>query len=142
MRPGRLGYAALLLLFVTGEGCSAMREIPRGEYAAAAERKNVRLTTKEGLRYELDFAKVDGDTLLGYRRRDVEGPVEELATLKVPLDDVQTLSTRQLDWVRTGLIGGSVVAVLAVITLRKLTQDNSTDTSGGGPTGDKTGPQQ
>lgn len=132
LRIGRAGSAALLLLWVAGEGCTAMREIPRGEYASTAERKNVRLTTREGLHYELDYVKVEGDTLVGFHRRDVEGPIDEFTTLRVPLDDVQALSTRQLDWVRTGIIGGSVVAVLAVLGLRKLANDNSTDTSGGG----------
>jgi hypothetical protein len=131
MRFRRAGAAALLLIQVTGEGCTAIREVPRGEYASVAERKNVRLTTREGLHYELDYAKIEGDSLVGFRRRDVEGPVDEFVTLRVPLDDVQTLSTRELDWTRTGLIGGGVVAVLAFLGLRKIVQDNSSDSSGG-----------
>ena len=69
-----------MLVWIAGEGCSTLREIPRGEYASVAERKNVRLTTREGLHYELDFVKVQGDTLIGYRRQDVEGPIDEFAT--------------------------------------------------------------
>ncbi len=132
LRLGRAGSAALLLLWVSGEGCTAMREIPRGEYAAAGERKNVRLVTREGLHYELDYVKVEGDTLVGFRRREVEGPIDEFATLRVPLDDVGSLTTRQLDWTRTSLVGGGVIAVLAVLGLRKAAQDNGTESSGGG----------
>jgi hypothetical protein len=127
----RAGSAALLLLWIAGEGCTAIREIPRGEYASVGERKNVRLTTREGLHYELDYVKVQGDSLIGYRRRDVEGPIDEFIQLQLPLDDVQTLSTRTLDWKRTGLVGGGAVAVVAVLGLRKIIQNNGNDSSGG-----------
>lgn len=120
-----------MLVWIAGEGCSTLREIPRGEYASVAERKNVRLTTREGLHYELDFIKVQGDSLIGYRRQDVEGPIDEFATLQVPLDDVQTLSTRGMDWKRTGIVGGGVVAVLAVLGLRKALTDDGSSSSGG-----------
>ena len=136
-RFGRAGSAALLLLWVAGEGCTAIREIPRGQYAAVAERKNVRLVTREGLHYELDFVRIEGDTLVGFRRRDVEGPIDEFVTLRVPLDDVQGLSTRDVDWKRTSIIGGGVVAVLAVLGLRKIIQDNGSESSGGSPGGGK-----
>jgi hypothetical protein len=131
MRVRRAGSAALMLVWIAGEGCSTLREIPRGEYASVAERKNVRLTTREGLHYELDFIKVQGDSLIGYRRQDVEGPIDEFATLQVPLDDVQTLSTRGMDWKRTGIVGGGVVAVLAVLGLRKALTDDGSSSSGG-----------
>jgi len=66
--------------------------------------------------------------------------VNEFATLRVPLDDVKELSTRQLDWKRTGLIGGGVVAVLAVIGLRRVLTNNTPESSSGGPGGEKTSP--
>lgn len=131
IRSGRAASAAVLLLWLAGQGCTAIREIPRGEYAAAGERKNVRLITREGLHYELDYIRVQGDTLFGYRRRDVQGPIDEFATVRVPLDDVQALSTHQTDWKRTAIIGGGVVAVLAAIGLAKALIDNSTGSSGG-----------
>ena len=77
------GYAAWLL----GAGCTALREIPRGEYAAVPERQHVRLQTQEGLIYEFDYVRVEGDSLAGYRRRDLPGPVDDYATLRVPLEE-------------------------------------------------------
>lgn len=132
MLKPRVAATALLVAWLPAAGCTALREIPRGEYAAVPERKNVRVVTREGLRYELDFVRVNGDTLLGYRQRDTEGNVPDFATLRIPMSDVAEMSARGVDWRRTGLIGGAVVAVLAVLGLHKLIQDNSSDSSGGG----------
>jgi len=92
-------------------GCTALREIPLQELGARPDRKDVRIQTREGLVYEFDFAHIAGDSLTGYRRRDTEGPIPEYATLSIALDDIAKLSARELDWVRTGLIGGGVAAV-------------------------------
>ena len=108
-RP-RFCFACACLL---ATGCTSLREIPRSEYAAAPQRQHVRLITREGLIYEFDYIVVNGDSLTGYRRRDTPG-VEDYATLPVALDEVQKLSARSIDWVRTGLIGGGVVAALVV----------------------------
>ena len=95
-------------------GCTSLREIPRSAYAARPERQHVRIVTREGLTYEFDYATVTADSLIGYRRRDTEGVVEDDATLRVALDDLQRVSTRKVDWYRTGVIGGGVLAAVLV----------------------------
>ena len=137
MPVGRAASAAMVAVWLAGEGCTALREIPRGEYAAAPERRNARLVTREGLRYELDFVRVEGDTLVGFRRRELEGPIDEYATVRVPLDEVESFSTRSVDWRRTTLLGGGAVAVLAVVALKKALGDRGQDSSGGAPGGGK-----
>ena len=115
---------------------SALREVPRGDYAARPERQHVRIDTTEGLHYEFDYVRVEHDTLTGFKERDVEGALAEISTVRVPLDDVRALSTRQTDWYKTGLAGGIVVAavIAAVITTSGGgTKDGGT--SGGGKGG-------
>ena len=118
-------------LWLLGTGCTALREIPPSQYAVAPERRHVRLVTRTGLSYEFDYVKVAGDSLLGYRRRDVGGPAEDYATLAVPLEDVARLSERGVDWYRTGLIGGGVLAAVVAAGL-SARSDNGSENSGGG----------
>lgn len=119
MRVSRGWHVLMLLAWTAGSGCTALREIPRTEYVARVKSRPVRVVTREGLSYELDAAKIEADTLVGYRRRDVEGPIEEFDTLRLPLDEVATISARRIDWYRTGLIGGlSMAAVVAVALSR------------------------
>ena len=99
-------------------GCTALRELPRGEYAAETERKNVRVETSEGLRYEFDFAQFGPDSLTGFKRRDTNGPYEEYDKVGMPLEGVSRLSVRKVDWVRTGLIGGAAIAAVLVVSLK------------------------
>jgi hypothetical protein len=109
----------MLLVWVAGSGCTALREIPRSDYAARVQDRPIRVLTRAGLSYELDAAKVEADTLVGYRRRDVQGPIDEFDTLRLPLDEVATISARRIDWYRTGLIGGlSMAAIVAVAVSR------------------------
>ena len=50
--------------------------------------------------------------------------------MRIALDDVTRLRTRRVDWYRTGLVGGSVLAGVVAIGLAKASSgDNS---SGGG----------
>lgn len=110
--------AAVLTAWVTASGCSTMRELPRSDYAAVPERKGVRVETREGLVYEFDSATFDPDSLTGYRvKTEVEGPVDEVAMIKVALDDIAGLRTRRVDWVRTGLVGGAILAAVLAIGL-------------------------
>ena len=125
----RVGVA---LLWLVESGCTALREVPRNQIGARPERKDVRLITREGLVYEFDFVRVEGDTMVGYRRRDVEGPIEEYATLKVPLDDVGSLKARQIDWMRTGLIAGVIVAGAVAAAVIRSNKDEGSP-SGDGP---------
>src|SRR6058998_3502984 len=96
----------LALAWIAGAGCTTLRELPRSEYAARPERQHVRVTTRDGLQYEFDEAHVSGDSLVGTREREAAGPVIEIATLSIPLDEIQRLSVRGIDWYRTGLVGG------------------------------------
>jgi hypothetical protein len=122
---------ALCALALLAAGCTSLREIPRSEYAASPERKNVRIVTRDGLKFEFDFVTVDSDSLVGYRHRDVEGLADEYATVRIPLDDISALSARHLDWYRTGLIGGGVIA--AIVAHGLTGSDNQpTDAGNGG----------
>jgi len=126
--PRMLMSAAALL----AAGCTSLREIPRSSYADRPERQHVRIQTREGLVYEFDYATVAGDSLVGYRRRDTEGMVEDTAMIRIALDDVQRFSTRRLDWYRTGLIGGGVLAAVLVKGLSSDKPIEPGDSSGGG----------
>jgi len=108
---------AVAAAWLAGGGCTAMRELPRGEYAAQPERENVRIETAEGLRYEFDHVRFGADSLTGFRRRDTGGSFEEYDTFAMPLEGVSRLSVRRIDWMRTGLIGGAVVAGVLLAAL-------------------------
>lgn len=119
-------------------GCTSLREIPRTDYGTLAERKNVRVNTRDGLVYEFDYVRVDHDSLLGFRRRDVEGAFDEFATHRVALEDIQHLSSRRVDWYRTGLIGGGAIAAVVAAGLNAASRNNGDDgqSGGGKPPGD------
>jgi len=106
-----LGGACLLT------GCTSLREIPRSDYTALAERKNVRLWTQEGLEYEFDFVRVENDSIIGYRRQDVEGAYDDYVVFGLPLAEVARLSARRVDWARTSLVGGGVLAAVVAVGL-------------------------
>ncbi len=114
MRVHRCLRVAACALWLTGSGCTALREIPRGEYAALPQREHVRVVTSDGLLYEFDHATFAADSIVGYKRRDVSSRVEEYATLGLPLESVTHLATRQIDWMRTGLVGGLTLLVVLV----------------------------
>jgi hypothetical protein len=120
---------AFLASCLGATGCATMRELPRAEYAARAERKGVAVDTREGLHYRFDHATFGPDTVFGYRLRDTEGAFEEYFTVAIPLERIERLSVRQTNWLRTGLIGGGVVvgAAAAVVAKRR----GSTDTPSG-----------
>jgi hypothetical protein len=119
MRVSRGWHVVMLLAWAAGSGCTALREIPRSDYRMRAQDRPIRVLTIEGLSYELDAAKVEADTLVGYRRRDVQGPIDEFDTLRLPLDQVATISARRIDWYRTGLVGGLSMAAIAALALSR-----------------------
>jgi len=126
--PRRWAAVACLLAY----GCSTMREIPRGEYAAEPQRENVKVQTRSGAKYDFDRVRVQSDSLFGDQRVDTEeGSFEEYRTTPLALDDVTAISVRKLDWYRIGLVAGvaAAVALAAVLTQQK---DSSTPPSGGG----------
>ena len=121
---------AACVLWLSNSGCTALREIPRGQYAAQPQRDHVRVVTRDGLLYEFDYATFGADSVVGFKRRDIESRVEEYGSLGLPLEVVSHLATRQVDWVRTGLVGG-VVLVGVLIGAYKANQASS----GGGESG-------
>jgi len=125
----RLAGCALLLL---GSGCTGLREIPRSQYAAQPERQHVRVTTTEGLVYEFDYARIQGDSLVGFMRRDLSEPTADYASLPVALANISTLSTRGVDWHRTALIGGGVVAGVVAAALAGKDKGTTPEDNGGG----------
>lgn len=133
MRIGRWPHWVMIAAWLAGTGCTSLREIPRSEYAAQPERKHVRITTREGLEYEFDYARVEADTLVGYREREVEGIAPEVAMLRIAMDEIATLSVRGVDWYRSGLVGGGVLAAIVAAGLASNAASNSDGgTSGGG----------
>ncbi|MFN8588071.1 MAG: hypothetical protein U0704_09765 [Candidatus Eisenbacteria bacterium] len=113
----------VLVSFVLANGCTTMREVPRTELAAVAQRKGVRVVTRDSLVYTFDWATFDADSLTGYRERDeLETTLQEVAVHRIALDDVQRLTARRVDWYRTGMLSGSIVvaAVAAGLTVTAL----------------------
>ena len=133
-RPRALSGAVLALWVASG--CTSLREIPKADYASVPERKGVRIETRDGLVYDFDYAAFTGDSLTGYRHRgDVEGPVDQTVTVRIALDDIDHLTSRKLDWYRTGLVGGTVLAGALVAGLGKTPRPSDTGGSsspGGG----------
>ena len=121
------------MLWVLGAGCTSLKEIPRTDYTAQPERHNVRIETRDGLVYEFDTARVEGDSLIGYRRREAEGSFDEIASHRVALEDIERLSSRGVDWYRTGLVGGGVLVAVVVAGLNAASRNSGDEsTSGGG----------
>jgi len=118
MKRSRALRGAVLISWLAAASCSTLREIPRGDYPLVAERRGVRVETREGLVYDFDYAAFSSDSLTGYRHRsDVEGPVDQTVSFQIALEDIDHLTTRKLDWYRTGLVGGSVLAGVLVAAL-------------------------
>lgn len=138
MARSRAVAGAVLALWLFANGCTTLREVPRSEYSQLPERKGARVETRDGLVYEFDYVEAGTDSLTGYRHRnDVEGPVEQTVVFRIAYDDVQSLSTRRLDWYRTGLVGGTLLAGVLVAGLGG-SKDSGSDggSSGGGKPGD------
>ena len=118
MKRSRALRGAVLISWLAAASCSTLLEIPRGDYPLVAERRGVRVETREGLVYDFDYAAFSSDSLTGYRHRsDVEGPVDQTVSFQIALGDIDHLTTRKLDWYRTGLVGGSVLAGVLVAAL-------------------------
>ena len=135
MRRSRAECAAVLALLLAANGCTALREIPRQDYGQVHERHAVRVETRDGLVYEFDYASFTADSLTGYRNRsELDGPVDQMVALRLSLDDIERLTTRKVDWTRTGLIGGTVLAGVLVAGLNGAAKpaEPSTSSSGGG----------
>ena len=137
MTRQRAACIAVLTAWCAASGCTTLQEIPRTEYTALNERRAVRVLTRDSLSYEFDYATITRDSLVGFRRNDVEGggPVPEYSSLAMPLDTIERLSARKVDWYRTSLIGGLGVLAVAGAGLAKNAASNGGETSSGGGTG-------
>ena len=133
MKVLHLARAGLALLVVLPTGCTAMRPLPRTEYAALEERRDVVVETAGGERIEFESVRVTGDTLTGWREREPRpepsGPAGSDPAPDLPpelpeqrtlvLDQVTSMSVKRVDWRRTGAAIGVVVAgVLAYVLTR------------------------
>ena len=132
MKTSHAARVAVCGIWLLGTGCTALKEIPRSEYTSQAERKNVRIHTKDGLVYEFDHVRVEADTLVGFRRQEAEGAFDEFASMRMPLEDITQLSSRGVDWYRTGLIGGGVLAAVVAAGLNAASRNSGEDPSSGG----------
>lgn len=121
-------WVATVALLATG--CTALREVPPSEYLARPERKHVRVVTRDGLEYEFDYAQVRGDTLVGYRERDLGGVAPDVATIPFAMDDIRSMRVRGMDWYRTSLIGGGLIAALVATGLATGGSDGGGDDGG------------
>jgi hypothetical protein len=118
-RSKRRSLAAALCLLATG--CTALREIPPSQYAAKPERQDIRVETGAGHTYQFERARISGDSLQGYQRLDVEGRFEQYETVPLGLDQIRRMSTRRVDWHRTGIVLGigAAVTLAAILTRQK-----------------------
>ena len=134
MRRKRWLRLAVLAAWVGAGGCMTLRDVPMSQLAARSERTRVRVETIESLVYEFDYATFASDTLTGFRSRpDVEGPADQVSVFRIPFDQLTHVSTRQLDWRRTGMVGGGMAATALAVGLRAATRhDNSSGSSSGG----------
>jgi hypothetical protein len=120
------------LLLLAACGCTSLREIPRSDYTSEPERRNVRIETREGLEYEFDFARFSADSMTGFRRIDVAGPVDTYAEVSLGYGDLSRLAMRRVDWYRTGLIGGGALVAVVAAGLSATTRSDDGGGSGGG----------
>jgi hypothetical protein len=130
MRLGRGWRIGVVALWLAGGGCTALREIPRAEYVERVADRPVRVVTRGGADYEFDSARIESDSLVGVRRREVGGPIDEFETVRLPLDEVAAISSRRIDWYRTGLVAGSAAAVIAATAIRS--SSGGSGSAGGG----------
>jgi hypothetical protein len=136
MNRSRACAGVLLASWLAAGGCSTLREIPRAEYGQLAERKGVRVETRDGLVYDFDYVTVGADSLTGFRHRsDVEGPVDQTVSFVIALEEIQVVTARRLDWYRTGLVGGGVLAGVLVAGLAGTARNGESGGSSGGGKG-------
>jgi hypothetical protein len=125
-------------------GCSSMVQVPRAEFAAESNRKNILVRTQAGEQFAFDQATFSADSLVGvgYQQRTViladgQPSVEEVATrVSVSLDQVTTLTEKRRDWGRTAKWGLGIAAAgafVAAVGLSKPEDDGAQPGGGKGP---------
>jgi hypothetical protein len=128
----------VLGLWLLSCGCSSLHEIARSDYSSLPAGRGVRVETRDGLVYDFDYASFAADSITGFRHRaDIEGPVDQTVSFSIAIEDIDHLTTRRLDWYRTGLVGGSLLAavVVAGLGVAAAKSDNANGSSGGGKGG-------
>ena len=139
-----VGFARLALAAVALGGCSSLVQVPRSEFAATAERKNVRVRTQAGEEYAFDRIRVSADSLsgTGYQQRlvtraDGETEIDEMATqVSLPLADVVSMEERRRNWksaTRWGLGVAAASAFVVAVGSNTGTHDNAKPGGGKGP---------
>jgi len=122
-------------------GCSSLVQVPRSEFAAVPERKNVRVRTQPGEEYAFDRISVSADSLsgVGYQQRlvtraDGESEIDEMAThVSVPLADVVSMEVRKRNWKSATRWGIGVAAAGAfVVAVGSSTGNHDSAKPGGG----------
>lgn len=101
-------------------GCTALRELPRDQYAVRPERAHVVVHTREGARQDFDLARFSADSLTGYLRSRGDDPAQAYdAFPPLALDGVSRIATRQVDWYRTGLVTGVILGAIVAAALSR-----------------------
>ena len=101
-------------------GCTALRELPRDQYAVRPERAHVVVHTREGARHDFDLARFSADSLTGYQRSRGDDTAEAYdAFPPLALDGVSRIATRQVDWYRTSLVMGVVLGAIVAGALSR-----------------------
>jgi len=122
-------------------GCSSLVQVPRSEFAAVPERKNVRVRTQVGEEYAFDRIRVSADSLsgVGYQQRlvtrsDGETEIDEMAThVSVPLADVVSIEEHRRNWKSATRWGLGVAAASAfVVVVGSSTGNHDSAKPGGG----------
>ena len=123
----------VVLCWLSGSGCSSLREIPPAHFADHEKRHDVRVEMTDGRVFEFDEVKVSGDTLTGFKRQDTESPIDDYATVHLPIGDVSRMDARGVDWNHTALLSALIVGVVVAVGLT-VSANNSTppESSGGG----------
>ncbi len=154
MKAGRTGRMLMVGAMLLANGCTALKELPRTEYAAQAERRDVVIESDSGEKLEFESIKVQGDTLTGWSEkkaddkprnddppvRSEEGtqpteptqPSLSFEERQIMLDRVAKMSVKQVSWKRTGLIGGVLVAGAVAYLLSRSGDDEVAPPDGGG----------
>lgn len=117
----------LTLLCVGASGCSVLRELPRDQYAAVPERRDVRVETRAGERHDFERIVVRGDSLTGFERTESEGSFEDFQSVRLGFEDIAKMSVRSVDWYRTGIVGGLALGVVLAVVLTQTSKGSSGD---------------
>jgi len=109
----QVGLALLVAPF--GSGCTALRELPRDQYAAKPERRHL-VVDAAGERHAFGRATFGADSMVGYPHRR-RGAAADTASVRLALDDVSRIVAREVDWYRTSLLGGVALGAVLAATL-------------------------